>query len=94
MAEINNVHTRLRQIAETHDGGEARWWVNDSGATLRGMVGENEPGYPTATVEGYVGLVDERIGGMIAYGEAEIMESLADQLNELHVIKTILGLES
>jgi hypothetical protein len=45
--------------------------------------------YQAIDVKGYVGLVDEHEGGMIAYGTPEMMDRLADLLNRLDAIERI-----
>lgn len=60
---------------------EPRFWVNDSGPTLTGKVGENEPGYPVADAKGFVGIVDEEAGGMVLYCDPRWAERYCGLLN-------------
>lgn len=80
------LNTLVRECSKA-ESGEARYWVNDSGPKI--SLDIDYPGDPDGHVNEttLVGLVDEQIGGMIAYGSLDIMEQLADRLNTLHVIE-------
>jgi hypothetical protein len=82
---------RLEAAFKQYHGGEARYWVNDGEATIDGTINYAGAGLPAIPFHGYVGLVDEELGGMIAYGEPKIMDELADRLNMLHIIDTVIG---
>ena len=58
-----------------------RYYVNDYGVELHGALVYADNPAATVVVTGYVGLVDEEEGGMIAYGPIEHMEALAAKLN-------------
>lgn len=79
----------IKDVHATIEDGDIRYWVNDSGPELAGTIIYNVPGEDVA-VSGFVGLVDEHDGGMIAYGKPEIMENLADKLNKLHIIEELM----
>jgi hypothetical protein len=86
----------LKDLAATFEGGEARFYVNDNGAAgpvLSGTIDyyPDSPGGDKTPVEGFVGLVDEEVGGMIAYGPSEIMESLADKLNQWDIVFKVMN---
>lgn len=82
---------RLAEMDETIASGNIRYWVNDDSAyKVTGQVTYLHDPAGTASLDGYVGLVDDEIGGMIAYGASDIMEALADKLNKLHIIETLL----
>ncbi len=85
--------TKLKELHESVEAGEARWYVNDVGVSLDGtLIYEGIGGKPNdlVPVHNYVGLVDDHMGGMIAYGPSEIMEDLADKLNTLHIIEELM----
>ena len=95
----------LRDVHTEFENGEARFWVNDSGSqgpTLSGVLdyggsSSYQPGrihQAFVPVKNFVGMVDEQVGGMIAYGEAANMEELAAKLNKLHIIESILKKEA
>ena len=87
----------LGVLADKAAGDGLRYWVNDSEAVLNGTLTyapcppDGAPSYPPVAIENYVGLVDENDGGMIAYGTAEVMERLADDLNLLDVVERLTG---
>jgi hypothetical protein len=90
MTETRYVKADIDELHEQFDQGDCRWWVNDSGdVSLEGTVTYKGSSELNAKVEGYVGLVDEHEGGMIAYGTPEMMDRMADLLNRLDAIERI-----
>lgn len=63
-----------------------RWYPNDGGPVLNGTISEDG-----AKVEGYVGLVDEEVGGMVAFGPLDVIEQIADMLNRYNAIESIVA---
>lgn len=88
---MSNHYSTVKALAASYDEGDARFWPNDTGPTLTGTVAaSDDPHYEPIVVKGFVGLVDEADGGMIAYGKPEVIERLADDLNRLHVIESVV----
>lgn len=89
---MKNWGAKLKELHDTVDGGEARFWVNDHGVTLDGTIAyEGTPApHDLVPVHNFVGLVDDHVGGMIYWGESAAMEDLADKLNTLHVIEEMM----
>jgi hypothetical protein len=77
------------EVAGEYADGAARWWTNE-GPSVSGEIdygGGSDPGL----FQGYIGLVDERVGGMVAFGPPEIMERMADDLNLADLIRRVAG---
>lgn len=58
---------------------DERFWVNDFGAYANGTV--TYPEGHTASIENFVGIVDEQDGGMVAYASPEVAHKLVAILN-------------
>lgn len=86
---MSNMRDQMRNIVKYQDENGDRYWVNDMGPTLNGSLSYRD-GHQEA-VANMVGLVDEQAGGMIAYGDADEMRSIADKLNEWEMLKEIMS---
>lgn len=89
-----NILKAVSDIAEEIDvQGAPRFWVNDSGVEvdIKLDYGHSDQNANLETEFKAVGLVDEKDGGMIAYGKPAIMEDLADKLNQLDIIERIIN---
>lgn len=82
--------SRMETMNDEISRGSARYWVNDFGVVLVGEIRYPDE-IPSVSVDDFVGLVDERAGGMIAYGKAAQMQELAVALNAFHAIEYLLG---
>ena len=72
--------------------GEARFWANDLGPTLTGQV--SYPGGDDvylAHAKGYVGIVDEFVGGMVLYCAPDMADWYCDMLNAAYDVRGVVA---
>jgi hypothetical protein len=91
----------IRELHERIDTGEGlRYWVNDSGPVLNGLVtypidksGTFRDKYEEKA-EGWLGIVDDKIGGMIMYVEPKLAEEICDALNVADIMQRLAATDN
>lgn len=86
---MSGLSEKLVELGEIYDGGETRYWINDA-IEFEGVLTYHDVVPRSSPVCGYVGLVDDDEGGMVAFGPLKELERLAARLNKLHVVEELM----